>query len=79
MKTRKKHVEILDTKGLKCPEPLLKIAVKSVDMNEGDILEVIGDCPTFANDVKIWCKRLHKTLLFTKNNGKNMMKCQIQF
>ena len=66
MKARKKHMEILDTKGLKCPEPLLKIAVKSVDMNEGDILEVIGDCPTFGNDVNIWCKRLHKNLLFTK-------------
>ena len=79
MKSHKKYREILDTRGLKCPEPILEIAIKSADMNKGDVLEVIGDCPTFANDVKRWCKRLHKSLLFMKNNGNGTMKCQIQF
>ncbi|MEW6213685.1 MAG: sulfurtransferase TusA family protein [Nitrospirota bacterium] len=43
-------VEVLDTLGLKCPQPVLKIAVKAADMQSGDILEVIGDCPTFERD-----------------------------
>jgi len=51
-------VEILNTGGLN-PQPVLKIAVKAADMNHGDILEGVGDCPTFegmfengANDSK---------------------------
>ena len=68
----------LDTLGLQCPQPILQIAVKSADLQQGDILEVIADCPTFENDVRLWCKRLNKQLLFIRNvNGKK--KCQIQF
>jgi tRNA 2-thiouridine synthesizing protein A len=63
----KKNIGKLDTTGLKCPEPVLKIAVKSADMVTGDVLEVIGDCPTFENDVRIWCKRINKTLLFVQH------------
>ena len=43
-------VEILDTLGMKCPQPVLKIAVRAPDMKPGDILEVLGDCPTFEKD-----------------------------
>ena len=45
-------VAILDTTGLKCPQPVLKIAAKSPDMQHGDVLEVIGDCPTFERDIR---------------------------
>ena len=45
-------VEVLDTLGLKCPQPVLKMAVKSPDMRPGDILEVLGDCPTFEKDLR---------------------------
>ena len=82
MKNAKKinnHKEILDATGLKCPEPILQIAVKSADMQIGDILEVIGDCQTFERDVKMWCKRLHKTLLFIQDVSNGKKKCQIQF
>jgi len=69
----------LDTTGLKCPEPVLKIASKSTDMQSGDILEVIGDCLTFERDVRAWCKRLKKTLVFVRNEGAGRIRCQIQF
>jgi tRNA 2-thiouridine synthesizing protein A len=69
----------LDTTGLRCPQPVLKIAAKSPDMHSGDVLEVIGDCPTFERDVRAWCKRLKKTLLFMKDEGNGKMKCHIQF
>jgi len=71
--------EILDTTGLKCPQPILKIATRSPEMRPGDILEVIGDCPTFEKDVRVWCERLHKTLLSMRSEGNGRMKCQIQF
>ncbi|MEW6002811.1 MAG: sulfurtransferase TusA family protein [Nitrospirota bacterium] len=71
--------EILDTSGLKCPQPVLKIAAKSPDMKPGDILEVIGDCPTFEKDIRVWCERVNKILLFIKDEGSGKMRCQIQF
>lgn len=71
-------IKTLDTLGLQCPEPILQIAVKSADLQQGDILQVIADCPTFENDVRLWCKRLNKQLLFMRSvNGKK--ECQIQF
>jgi tRNA 2-thiouridine synthesizing protein A len=72
-------VEVLDTVGLKCPQPVLKIAVKAADMKLGDMLEVIGDCPTFERDVRVWCERLNKILLSIKNEGGYKKRIQIQF
>ncbi len=72
-------VQVLDTLGLKCPQPVLKIAVKAPDMKQGDILEVLGDCPTFEKDVRTWCERLGKVLLSVKDDGENNKKIQIQF
>ncbi len=71
--------EILDTRGLKCPQPVLKIAVKSPDMKSGDILEVIGDCSTFERDVRMWGQRLSKVILSVKDEGNEVKKIQIQF
>jgi tRNA 2-thiouridine synthesizing protein A len=69
----------LDTTGLKCPQPVLKIAAKAPDMNAGDILEVIGDCPTFEKDIKTWCDRMNKPLLWIKDEGESKKRVQIQF
>ena len=72
-------VEVLDTLGQKCPQPVLKIAVKAPDMKQGDILEILGDCPTFEKDVRTWCERLGKVFLSIKDEGQNKKRIQIQF
>ena len=72
-------VEVLDTLGLKCPQPVLKIAVKAPDMKPGDILEVLGDCPTFQRDVRTWCERLRKVVLSGKDDGDDKKTIQVQF
>ena len=72
-------VAVLDTLGMKCPQPVLKIAVKSPDMKPGDILEILGDCPTFERDVRIWCERLGKVVLSVKDDGDDKKTIQIQF
>ncbi|MBM4136640.1 MAG: SirA-like protein [Nitrospira sp.] len=72
-------VEVLDTLGLKCPQPVLKIAVRAADMKHGDILEVLGDCPTFERDIRVWCERLGKVLLSVQDEGGSKKKIQIQF
>ena len=72
-------MEVLDTLGLKCPQPVLKIAVKVPDMKPGDILEIWGDCPTFEADVRTWCERLGRILLSVKDEGDDKKIIQIQF
>lgn len=70
---------MLDANGLKCPQPVLKIAAKSPEMKPGDVLEVMADCPTFEKDVRQWCDRMKKTLLWVRDEGGGKFRCQIQF
>ena len=72
-------VETLDTLGLKCPQPVLRIAAKAKDMQSGDILEVLGDCPTFEQDIRNWAQRMNKVVLSVKNDGADKKSIQIQF
>lgn len=70
---------VLDASGLKCPQPVLKLSVMSADMKPGEVLEVIGDCPTFENDIRVWCQRLQKTLLSISNEGNYRKRAVIKF
>jgi len=72
-------VLVIDTLGMKCPQPVLKIAVKAPDMRHGDILEVLGDCPTFEKNLRIWCERLGKVFLSVRDEGQESKRGQIQF
>ncbi len=72
-------VEILDMLGMKCPQPVLKIAVKAPNIQPGDILEALGDCPTFEKDVRAWCERLNKIFLSIRDEGDGGKRIQIQF
>jgi tRNA 2-thiouridine synthesizing protein A len=72
-------VQVLDTLGMKCPQPVLKIAVKAPDMKPGDILEVLGDCATFEKDIRTWCERLGKIFLSVKDEGDHRKRINIQF
>ena len=70
--------EVLNTLGKKCPQPIFKIALKVPAMKSGDVLEVLGNCPTFEKDVRTWCERLGRVLLFVKDEGNNQKRVQIQ-
>jgi tRNA 2-thiouridine synthesizing protein A len=71
-------VTLIDAKGLQCPQPTLKVTAMSVKMKPGDVLEVVADCATFEKDVKEWCTRSKKVMLWMKAEG-NAKRCQIQF
>jgi tRNA 2-thiouridine synthesizing protein A len=73
------QVQLLDTLGLKCPQPVLKIAMRAPEVGPGNILEVLADCPTFEHDVRVWCERLGKTLLSVKEGVQYRKTIQIQF
>lgn len=71
-------VQQLDARGLKCPQPTLKMTVMAVKMKTGDVLEVTADCPTFDQDVRNWCLRSKKVMLWIKDEGAAKT-CRIQF
>lgn len=79
MQTPPRPHRILDATGLKCPQPILRLSVVSVEMKPGEILEIIGDCPTFENDITGWCRRLNKTLLVMRDDGNYRKSALIRF
>ena len=71
--------QVMDFKGLKCPLPTLKMTTMlHKSLKPGDVLEVIADCATFENDLKTWCNRMKKTLLWVRNEGNGIKRCQVQ-
>ncbi|OQX71051.1 MAG: SirA-like protein [Candidatus Cloacimonas sp. 4484_275] len=68
----------LNLLGLKCPEPVLKIASKVKEIPDGEMLDVIADCPSFPKDIEAWCERTGKTLLFCMDEGDGKYHAQIQ-
>lgn len=69
--------QVLDLRGQKCPIPSLKMTGQLMKMKKGDILEVLGDCPTMEKDVREWCTRTKTILLWVKEAG-NAKRFQIQ-
>ena len=55
--------EVMDCKGLKCPQPVLKTAIKANTLPAGTTLEVHADCPTFSEDITKWCNENGKVLV----------------
>ena len=72
-------VRTLNVLGLKCPQPILKIATLAKGYSAGDTLEVLADCPSFPKDVVAWCEKTKRTLLFCVDEGGGKYKAQIQF
>jgi len=71
--------QTLDALGLKCPQPILKVATMAPQLNPGDILEVIADCESFPKDIKAWAERTGKTLLFCNTDAEGKHSAQLQF
>ena len=70
--------EKLDCLGLKCPQPILKVAAKIPTMQAGDIIEVLADCPSFPTDMKAWCEKTGKVLLMLSTDAGGKHTAQIQ-
>jgi TusA-related sulfurtransferase len=61
----------LDYRGLNCPLPVLNLnaAVVTKEVESGDLVEVLADCPTFAADVTKWCQTSRKILVSCRADG----------
>lgn len=54
---------VMDLKGLKCPQPVLKVAIKASSIPAGTTVEVLADCSTFPDDIKKWCQDSGRVLI----------------
>lgn len=61
--------EILDCKGMKCPQPVLKTAIKANTVPAGTTLEVHADCSSFPDDITKWCNDSGKVLISIVDQG----------
>lgn len=59
----------IDCTGMRCPQPVLRLAVETADTPAGTVVEILGDCPTFEKDVRTFCERRKKTLLSIRADG----------
>ncbi len=69
----------LNCNGLKCPQPVLKIAIRSRKLRPGTQLEVFADCDEFPEDVKKWCHNNKRQLLHCTDTGGGRFRAEIQF
>ncbi len=61
--------EVLNCVGMKCPQPVLKLAIKANSIAPGTVLEVHADCPSFPQDVQKWCNDTGKVLVSLVDQG----------
>jgi tRNA 2-thiouridine synthesizing protein A len=46
----------IDTLGLKCPLPVLRVKKRIQDLSVNAVIRVIADDPTTLRDVAAWCE-----------------------
>ena len=60
----------LNTCGMQCPGPIMKVSEAFKSAAEGDVIEVLSSDPAFGADVEAWCRRTANTFLgMTQEKG----------
>ena len=67
----------IDTCGLQCPGPIMKVYQTLENMEDKEVLEVKATDIGFAKDIDAWCEKTGNTLLDTISE-KNSFRCFIQ-
>lgn len=57
------EAEVLDAKGLPCPEPLMLLHGKMAKIRKGAVLEVITTDEASRRDIRLFCHHLGHKLL----------------
>ena len=63
--------EKINLSGLVCPLPVAKTKRKLMEMQSGDILEVIGDFAEAGENIKRYLEKVDDKLLEIKFDGEN--------
>jgi tRNA 2-thiouridine synthesizing protein A len=61
--------EVLDTKGLLCPMPVVKTKLYIEEMGPGQVLKVLATDPASPGDFAAWCQETGNKLLESGREG----------
>jgi tRNA 2-thiouridine synthesizing protein A len=53
----------LDCLGLKCPLPVVQLARRIMEIEPGQVIEVLADDPAAAPDIAAWCRMRDQELV----------------
>lgn len=67
----------IDTTGLLCPLPVLRIIKRMRELSTGDRLVVLADDPASAIDIPHYCSESGHSLIHTSQSG-SILKFEIQ-
>jgi len=71
-------VKILDTTGLLCPLPVLKLRKHLKSMNIGDVVAVLADDPAATIDIPHFCNETGHALITRKSTGSCVTEYQVR-
>ena len=54
---------VIDTLGLACPIPIIRLAVAVDDAEPGTLIEVLSDDEGAKVDIPVWCRMKHHEFL----------------
>ena len=60
----------VDARGLRCPEPLMVVRNKMMDMESGQVVMVVATDPSTSWDFSNFCKFLHHELVHQETTDK---------
>ena len=72
------RVPIIDTIGMEGLRSVFLVNLAALGMKLGDVIEVWGDCPSFEDELRVWCMWSRKTLLSVEQEAL-ITKMRIQF
>jgi tRNA 2-thiouridine synthesizing protein A len=61
--------KLLDTKGLRCPLPVLRARKAMKDMDPGQVIEIHATDPDSVQDFRAFCETTGHVLLDSRRDG----------
>lgn len=61
--------DMLDARGMACPQPILKLAEAMKELKGGQLLKVLADDPGALEDIPVWCKRTGNQMISITEEG----------
>lgn len=61
----------VDARGMKGPVPVLTLTRMRLEgkVKDGDVVEILSDCPAFEHDLNEWCATWGRKLLRITHEG----------
>ncbi|HKF88854.1 MAG TPA: sulfurtransferase TusA family protein [Propionibacteriaceae bacterium] len=56
----------LDCLGMACPRPIIELARRFAELDDGDVVELLADDPAAGPDLAAWCRMRGQKLIFNE-------------